>query len=186
VDDYPYGGGVGMVLKPGPLFEAVESIEAELRQEGSATPVILLTPQGRLFCQRVAQELATRPNLILICGHYEGVDERVREYLTSDEISIGDYVLTGGELAAMVVVDAVVRLLHGVLNSEQAIKEDSHAWGFLEYPQYTRPRVYRGWGVPPALLSGNHEEIAKWRREQALKRTLKRRPDLLGRAILSE
>ncbi len=182
VDDYPYGGGLGMVLKPAPLFEAVESIREEI---GDAVPVILLTPQGRLFCHQVAQELSAQPNLILICGHYEGVDERVREHLVTDEVSIGEYVLTGGELAAMVVVDAVVRLLPGVLNSEQATQEDSYAQGFQEYPQYTRPQAYRGWGVPPVLLSGNHQEIATWRREQAIRRTLERRPDLLGKAVLS-
>ena len=178
VDDYPYGGGTGMVLKPEPLFQAVESIKGE---EG--LPVILLTPQGRIFGQRIAQELAEQDVLILICGHYEGVDERVREHLAIDEISIGDYVLTGGELAAMVVVDAVVRLLPGALGS---LGEDSHLRGLLEYPQYTLPQVYRGWSVPDVLLSGNHAEIAKWRREQSLIRTLKRRPDLLEKAFLSE
>lgn len=183
VDDYPYGGGSGMVLKPAPLFEAVESLKEEI---GDAAPVILLTPQGRLLCHKMAQELSTQPNLILICGHYEGVDERVRKHLVTDEVSIGEYVLTGGELAAMVVVDAVVRLLPGVLSSEQASKEDSYAQGFLEYPQYTRPQVYRGWKVPSILLSGNHQEIARWRREQAIQRTLERRPDLLGKAVLSE
>jgi len=132
------------------------------------------------------QELSIQPNLILLCGHYEGVDERVRKHLVTDEVSIGEYVLTGGELAAMVVVDAVVRLLPGVLSSEQASQEDSYAQGFLEYPQYTRPQVYRGWEVPPVLLSGNHQEIATWRREQAIQRTLERRPDLLGKAVLSE
>ena len=183
VDDYPYGGGSGMVLKPAPLFEAVESIKEEI---GDASPVILLTPQGRLFCHQMAQELSTQSNLILICGHYEGVDERVREHLVTDEVSIGEYVLTGGELATMVVVDAVVRLLPGVLSSEQASQEDSYAQGFLEYPQYTRPQEYRGWEVPPVLLSGNHQEIATWRREQAIQRTLERRPDLMGKAVLSQ
>lgn len=184
VDDYPYGGGVGMVLKPEPLFEAVASVKKEIEQRDS--PVILLTPQGRLFCHQVAQELSTKLNIILICGHYEGVDERVREYLVTDEISIGEYILTGGELAAMVMVDAVVRLLPGVLGSEQAKEEDSYADGLLEYPQYTRPRAYRGWEVPPVLLSGNHQEIARWRREQAIMRTLDRHPDLLEGAALSE
>jgi len=184
VDDYSFGGGEGMVLKPEPLFEAVESIKASMG--GSAGPVILLTPQGRLFCHKIAQELSKQQNLILICGHYEGVDERVREHLVTDEISIGEYVLTGGELAAMVVVDAVVRLLPGALGSEQAASEDSYAKGFLEYPQYTRPRVYRGWEVPEVLLSGNHQEIARWRWEQAIERTLLRRPDLLAKATLSK
>ena len=177
VDDYPYGGGMGMVLKPEPIFEAVESIRMELT---GSTSIILLSPQGRLFSHKVAQELLAYDNLILICGHYEGVDERVREHLVTDEISIGDYVLTGGELAAMVVVDATVRLLPGVLGSELSAREDSFAQGLLKYPQYTRPRVYRGWEVPPILLSGNHEEIARWRHEQAIQRTLKQRPDLLN------
>jgi tRNA (guanine37-N1)-methyltransferase len=184
VDDYSFGGGEGMVLKPEPLFEAVESIKGSLG--GSASPVILLTPQGRLFCHEIAQELSKQQNLILICGHYEGVDERVREHLVTDEISIGEYVITGGELAAMVVVDAAVRLLPGALGSEQAASEDSYAKGFLEYPQYTRPRVYRGWEVPEVLLSGNHQEIARWRWEQAIERTLLRRPDLLAKASLSK
>jgi tRNA (guanine37-N1)-methyltransferase len=183
VDDYSYGGGSGMVLKPAPLFEAVESLKEEI---GDVAPVILLTPQGRLLCHQMAQELSIQPTRILLCGHYEGVDERVRKHLVTDEVSIGEYVLTGGELAAMVVVDAVVRLLPGVLSSEQASQEDSYAQGFLEYPQYTRPQVYRGWEVPPVLLSGNHQEIAAWRREQAIQRTLERRPDLLGKAVLSE
>ena len=184
VDDYSFGGGEGMVLKPEPLFEAVESIKGILG--GSAGPVVLLTPQGRLFCHQIAQELSNQQNLVLVCGHYEGVDERVREHLVTDEISIGEYVITGGELAAMVVVDAVVRLLPGALGSEQAASEDSYAKGFLEYPQYTRPRVYRGWEVPEVLLSGNHQEIARWRREQAVERTLLRRPDLLAKASLSK
>jgi len=184
VDDYPYGGGNGMVLKPEPLFEAVESIKEMIGD--SSAPVILLTPQGRLFCHHVAQELSKQQNLILICGHYEGVDERVRNYLVTDEISIGEYVLTGGELAAMVVVDAVVRLLPDVLGSEQATKDDSYVNGLLEYPQYTRPPVYRGWEVPAILLSGNHQEVARWRCEEAIKRTLERRPDLLAKAALSE
>ena len=183
VDDYPYGGGRGMVLKPEPLFEAVDSLKEEIGDEVS---VILHTPQGRLLCHKIAQELSSKANLILICGHYEGVDERVRKHLATDEISIGEYVLTGGELAAMVVVDTVVRLLPGVLGSEQSSEEDSYAHGYLKYPQYTRPRTYRGWEVPPALLSGNHEEIAQWRHKQAIQRTLERRPDLLEKAILSE
>ena len=184
VDDYSFGGGEGMVLKPEPLFEAVESIKGS--PGGSAGPVVLLTPQGRLFCHQIAQELSNQQNLVLVCGHYEGVDERVREHLVTDEISIGEYVITGGELAAMVVVDAVVRLLPGALGSEQAASEDSYAKGFLEYPQYTRPRVYRRWEVPEVLLSGNHQEIARWRREQAVERTLLRRPDLLAKASLSK
>jgi len=178
VDDYPYGGGQGMVLKPEPLFAAVEAIKAEEDQQAR---IILLTPQGKPFTSQVASELAHEQQLILVCGHYEGVDERVREHLVDDEISIGDYVLSGGELAAMVVVDAVVRLVPGVLGPE-ALAEESHIGGLLEYPQYTRPQVFRGWEVPEVLLSGNHAEIAKWRRQQSLKRTLERRPDLLQKS----
>lgn len=176
VDDYAFGGGAGMILKPEPIFAAVESIKA-----GDAGTVILLTPQGRLFSQPVAQELSEYDRLILICGRYEGVDERVREHLVTDEISIGDYVLSGGELAAMVVVEAVVRLLPGVLGSAESLAEDSHTGGLLEYPQYTRPAVFRGWSVPAVLLSGNHAQIAKWRRQQAIRRTKERRPELLDR-----
>ncbi len=186
-DDYPYGGGAGMVLKPEPVFEAVESVKEEIAAElaeAQTIPVILLSPQGKLFSQELALKLAKEKNLMLICGHYEGVDERIREHLTTDEVSIGDYVLTGGELAAMVVVDAVVRLIPGVLGSELSL-EDSHRDGLLEYPQYTRPQVFRGWAVPEVLLSGNHQKIAKWRREQSLLRTLKRRPDLLKKAKLT-
>ena len=187
VDDYPYGGGSGMVLKPEPIFEAVEKIREAIgpEAEGEGFPVILLTPQGRLFNQEIARELASNNQLILICGRYEGVDERVREHLATDELSIGDYVLTGGELAAMVVVDTIVRLLPGVLGSEASVGDDSHAAGLLEYPQYTRPEVYRGWAVPEVLRSGNHGQIAEWRRQQAILRTLKRRPELLEKAKLS-
>jgi tRNA (guanine37-N1)-methyltransferase len=187
VDDYPYGGGAGMVLKPEPIFEAVEAIESDIRQnEGvDKIPVILLTPQGRLFSQAIAQELAQQSHLILICGHYEGVDERVAGYLATDQISIGDYVLSGGELAAMIVAEAVTRLVPGVLGSAESTIDDSHTTGLLEYPQYTRPDIFRGWAVPEVLLSGNHAQIAKWRREQAIARTLKRRPDLLDKAELS-
>ena len=183
-DDYPYGGGAGMVLKPEPIFEAVEAIKAEKSGDTDEMPVILLTPQGRLFSQEVAQELSEYRRLVLICGHYEGVDERVREHLATDEISIGDYVLTGGEVPAMVVVDAVVRLLPGVLGSEDSPLDDSHANGLLEYPQYTRPADYQGWSVPEVLLSGNHAQIAKWRREQIIRRTMERRPELLNKANL--
>jgi len=185
-DDYPYGGGPGMVLKPEPIFEAVDSIKSDIRprDEAGALPIILLTPQGRPFSQQIAQELARYSHLILICGHYEGVDERVREHLVTDEISIGDYVLSGGELPAMVVIDAVVRLLPGVLGSEDSPLDESHANGLLEYPQYTRPAVYRDWPVPDVLLSGNHAQIAKWRREQIILRTLERRPELLDKTNL--
>ena len=185
-DDYPYGGGHGMVLKPEPIFEAVESIKSGIhpQEEAGESPIILLTPQGRPFSQQIAQELSGYCHLILICGHYEGVDERVREHLATDEISIGDYVLTGGELPAMVVIDAVVRLLPGVLGSEASPLDDSHANGLLEYPQYTRPADYRGWQVPEVLLSGNHARIARWRHEQIILRTLERRPELLDKAEL--
>ncbi|MBI4331699.1 MAG: tRNA (guanosine(37)-N1)-methyltransferase TrmD [Chloroflexi bacterium] len=188
-DDYPYGGGSGMVLKPEPVFEAVE--DALSRQYGAKDtgraapcPIILLTPQGRTFNQAIARDLAGRRHVMLICGHYEGVDERVRERLVNDEISIGDYVLSGGEPAAIVIVDAVSRLVPGVLGSEESAGEDSFAGGVLEYPQYTRPPVYRGWEVPEVLISGNHGRIRRWRREQSLKRTLERRPDLLSKAPL--
>jgi len=184
VDDYTYGGGAGMVLKPEPIFEAVESIKSDIKEGADRVPVILLTPQGRLFSQSIAQGLSRERELILICGRYEGVDERVREHLVTDEISIGDYVLAGGELAAMVVVDAVVRLIPGVLGSDDSPLDDSHVTGLLEYPQYTRPPVYRSWAVPEVLLSGNHAQIASWRREQSIVRTLKRRPELLDKADL--
>ena len=184
-DDYPYGGGAGMVMKPEPIFEAVESVKAEIKQKADDVPVILLSPQGRLFNQEIARELSNHENLILICGHYEGIDERVGQNLATDEISIGDYVLTGGEIPAMVIIDSVVRLLPGVLGSEDSPLDDSHAHGLLEYPQYTRPAEYLGLEVPEVLLSGNHAEIARWRREQIIRRTLERRPDLLDKADLS-
>jgi tRNA (guanine37-N1)-methyltransferase len=183
MDDYPYGGGAGMVMKPEPVFAAVEGVLAE-SQAASDTPVILLTPQGRLFTQEVAQELAQHRHLLLICGHYEGIDERVRRHLVTDEISIGDYVLTGGELPAMVVLDAVARLVPGVLDPG-SLGEESHSAGLLEYPQYTRPPAFREWQVPEILLSGNHGAVAKWRRREALRRTWQRRPDLLAKLELS-
>ena len=185
-DDTPYGGGGGMIMKPEPIFRAVEEIlDLEEGQKPEA-PVILLSPQGRTFTQSVARELSRHPHLVLICGHYEGVDERVRQFLASDEISIGDYVLTGGEIPAMVIVDAVTRLAPGVLGDPSATFEDSHAEGLLEYPHYTRPQVFRGWPVPKVLLSGNHAEIVRWRRQEALRRTFERRPDLLDKARLSQ
>lgn len=183
VDDYSCGGGPGMLLKPEPIFEAVEAIREQTNL--GEIPIILLTPQGRLLTQQVARELASCSHLMLICGHYEGVDERVHEHLATDEISIGDYVLSGGELAAMVVADTIVRLLPGALGSQMSPNSDSHTDGLLEYPQYTRPQIYRGWSVPSVLLSGNHGEIALWRRREAILRTAKRRPDLLRKAILS-
>jgi len=183
-DDYPYGGGAGMVLKPGPIFEAVEAIKAGIEDKEAELPIILLTPQGRLFSQQIAQELSQNRHLVFICGHYEGVDERVREHLATDEISIGDYVLTGGEVPAMAVIDAVLRLVPGVLCSEESPLDDSHASGLLEYPQYARPADFRGRKVPEVLLSGNHARIAKWRREQIIRRTQERRPELLNQVNL--
>lgn len=173
VDDRPFGGGPGMVLKPEPIFEAVEALAVE------NTRVALMTPQGRRFEQPVARELAEYEHLLLICGSYEGFDERIREHLAHDEISVGDFVLTNGALPAMIVIDAVTRLLPGVLGDEDSATDESFSNGMLEYPQYTRPAEFRGWGVPEILLSGNHAEIEKWRREQSLERTKTRRPDLL-------
>lgn len=182
-DDAPYGGGGGMVMKPEPIFRAVETV---LGEERPSTRVILLSPQGRLFTQELAWELAAQKRILLICGRYEGVDERVRQHLVDDEISIGDYVLTGGEIPAMVVVDTVTRLLPGVLGDPGAVMRDSHAGGLLEHPQYTRPAVFRGYPVPDPLLSGDHAKIAHWRRREALRRTFERRPDLLKKAELTE
>ncbi len=181
VDDYPYGGGGGMVLKPEPLFAAHQALSAE----PPAPYVVLLSPQGRVFTQKVAEELAERPRVLLLCGHYEGVDERVREALADEEISVGDYVLTGGEPAALVIIDAVTRLLPGVLGDEQAPAKDSFAEGLLEYPHYTRPAEWRGRRVPEVLLSGHHEQIRRWRRKESLRRTQQRRPDLLAKATLT-
>ncbi len=180
-DEPPYGGGGGMVLKPDPIFKAVEAVVGD----ASERPIILLTPQGRLFNQKVAQELAGYEKLVLICGRYEGVDERVRQHLVTDEISIGDYVLTGGELAALVIVDAVARLLPGALGAAGAAEKDSHATGILEGPHYTRPETFREWSVPEVLRSGHAANIKRWRREEALRRTWLRRPDLLETADLS-
>ena len=193
-DDTPYGGGGGMIMKPEPIFNAVEGILAvEIPQAGYGSllqqgfpPIILLTPQGRLFKQTVARELVEHERLLLICGRYEGVDERVRQYLATDEISIGDYVLSGGEIGAMVLVDTLTRLIPGVLGDAEATVKDSHSEGLLEHPHYTRPVEYRGHGVPDILLSGHHAKQEEWRREQCLARTLARRPDLLAKAELSE
>jgi tRNA (guanine37-N1)-methyltransferase len=187
-DDEPYGGGGGMVMKVEPVFAAVESVLGPLAGQagGSSCPIILLTPQGRVFNQEIAAELVRQPRLALICGRYEGFDERIREHLATDQISIGDYVLTGGELPALILIDAVSRLLPGVLGDPNGPFNDSHASGLLEYPHYTRPPEFRGWGVPEILLSGNHAKIAGWRREQSLRRTLKHRPDLLEKANLSK
>lgn len=173
VDDYPYGGGAGMVMKPGPVFSAVEAVRRE------SARVVLMSAQGRVFDQKMAVSLARESHLVLLCGHYEGFDERVIDHLVDDEISIGDYVLTGGELAAMVVSDAVVRLIPGVLGADESSQEESFQEGLLEYPHYTRPPEFRGWKAPEILLSGNHAKIAEWRRQQSLLRTLRRRPELL-------
>jgi len=181
-DEPPYGGGGGMVLKPEPIFTAVEAI----RPPDTTAPIILLTPQGETFTHAVAQELALEPRLLLLCGRYEGLDERVRQHLVTREISIGDYVLTGGELAAMVIIDAVARLIPGVLGAADAAEQDSYASGLLEGPHYTRPETFRGWSVPELLRSGHAANIARWRREQALRRTWERRPDLLTHAPLSD
>jgi len=178
VDDYPYGGGVGMVMKPEPIFTAVEAV-----YQGG--PIILLSPQGRLFNQQIARTLAQESRVTLLCGHYEGVDERVCRHLATDELSIGDYVLTGGELAAMVVVDAVSRLIPGVLGADASIQEESHSENLLEYPQYTRPPEFRGWRVPDILFSGHHAQIARWRRKESLRRTREQRPDLFAKLDVS-
>jgi tRNA (guanine37-N1)-methyltransferase len=181
-DDTPYGGGGGMVMKPEPVFEAVESVLGI----PPVCPVILLTPQGRVFNQKIALELASQPQIALLCGRYEGIDERIREHLVTDEISIGDYVLTGGELPALILIDAISRLLPGVLGDPDGAMDDSHASGLLEYPHYTRPPEFRGWGVPETLLSGDHGKIDKWRREQSIRRTLKRRPEMLENVPLTK
>jgi len=181
VDDVPYGGGAGMVLKPEPVFEAVEAL-----RQGSDSTVVALTPQGLPFGQRLASELARLPHLILLCGRYEGFDDRIPQGLQALEVSIGDVVLSGGEIPALVVLDATVRLIPGVLGDETSALADSFATGLLEHPHYTRPPLFRGLGVPPVLLSGDHQAIARWRRKQALRRTRERRPDLLSRASLSD
>lgn len=180
-DDTPYGGGGGMIMKPEPVFEAVEAILGRPPQ----CPVILLTPQGRVFTQAVAQELAQHPHLALVCGRYEGLDERIRAHLITDEISVGDYVLTGGELPALILIDALTRLIPGALGDVNGAANDSHASGLLEGPHYTRPAAFRGWEVPEVLRSGDHGKVAQWRREQALRRTYQRRPDLLEHFPLS-
>ena len=187
-DDAPFGPGAGMVMKPEPIFEAVEAVlgrDSEIPTHQEAK-VLLMTPQGEPFSQKLARELSQESHLVMICGHYEGVDERVREHLVDREISVGDYVLTGGELPALVVLDAVTRLLPGVLGDEESAVEESFSEDLLEYPHYTRPAEFRGWKVPDILLSGHHAEIAKWRRMKAIERTLDRRPDLLERAELTK
>jgi len=181
VDDYPYGGGAGMVLKPEPMFSAVEAICA-----GKQPRIILMCPQGERFTQKKAEELSQEKELVFLCGHYEGYDERIRQHLVTDEISIGDFVLTGGELGAMTVIDSVVRLLPGVLGQEDSHIQDSFSTGLLEHPHYTRPAEFRGMKVPDVLLSGNHAKIEQWREEQSLKRTFERRPDLLDLYSLTD
>ena len=191
-DDTPYGGGGGMVMKPEPIFEAIESVlglnPAHQTPPGPASniPIILLTPQGRVFNQSIAQELSQHSHIVLLCGRYEGFDERIREHLVTDEISIGDYVLTGGELPALILIDSISRLLPDVLGDPTGAQDDSHAMGLLEYPHYTRPPEFRGWKIPEILLSGAHAKIDKWRREQALLRTYKKRPDMLEKADLTK
>ena len=182
VDDTPYGGGGGMVMKPEPVFAAVEAVLGSPPE----CPLILMSPQGRPFTQKIAFELAEQDHLALLCGRYESLDERIREHLVTDSISIGDYVLTGGELPALVLIDAITRLLPGALGDPEAPTDDSHATGLLEYPHYTRPPEFRSWGIPDVLLSGNHGEINRWRRQESLRRTLIHRPDLLAHAELSE
>ncbi|SDM64196.1 tRNA (guanine37-N1)-methyltransferase [Fictibacillus solisalsi] len=183
VDDYPYGGGAGMVLTPQPLFDAVEDVT----QKSDAKPrVVLLCPQGERYTQKKAEELSKEKHLIFVCGHYEGYDERIRENLVTDEISIGDFVLTGGELGAMVIIDSVTRLLPGALGNEESSVRDSYSSGLLEHPHYTRPADFRGMKVPDILLSGNHKHIEEWRTKESLRRTWKRRPDLLHSADLTE
>jgi tRNA (guanine37-N1)-methyltransferase len=180
-DDVPYGGGGGMVMKPEPIFNAIEAVLGI----PPSCPLILLTPQGRSFTQELAHQFSRQNHLALLCGRYEGVDERIRQHLVTDELSIGDYVLTGGELPALVVTDAITRLLPGVLGDPMATQNDSYAAGLLEYPHYTRPAEFRGWHVPEVLRSGDHARVARWRREQALHRTAKRRPDLLTKADIT-
>jgi len=184
VDDYSYGGGAGMVLKPEPMFRAVKKIVGAGKKR-SKVRIILMSPQGETFDEQRAKELSQEKHLVFICGHYEGVDERVKENLVTDELSIGDYVLTGGELPAMVIIDSLVRLLPGVLNKKESFENDSFYHGLLDYPHYTRPRRFKGKSVPAILLSGDHERIRRWRREKALENTLNKRPDLLEKIRLS-
>lgn len=183
VDDMPFGGGPGMVLKPEPLFRAVEKIREE---RGEPSAVILTSPDGRRFSQTDAERLGRLPHIVILCGRYEGVDDRVRQALATEDLSIGDYVLSGGELPALVIADAVARMVPGVVGDDASVARDSFSRGLLDFPQFTRPAEFRGMAVPPVLLSGHHAEIERWRRREALKRTLERRPDLLERASLDE
>ncbi|GBE06749.1 tRNA (guanine-N(1)-)-methyltransferase [bacterium BMS3Abin10] len=183
VDDYPFGGGAGMVIKPEPLFKAIDFI----KKDGEPRKIILLSPQGKPFDQSVAEEFSReKKRLVFICGRYEGIDERVRAVLVDEEVSIGDYVMTGGELAALVIIDASVRLIKGALGDERSAEEDSFSRGLLDYPHYTRPREFRGFSVPDVLLSGNHKEILRWRRKEALRKTLEKRPDLIEKIHLTD
>ncbi|SHO46062.1 tRNA (guanosine(37)-N1)-methyltransferase TrmD [Anaerocolumna xylanovorans] len=187
VDDYPYGGGAGMVMAPGPVVRAYRSVKERIEAEDKKTTrVIYLTPQGKVFDQSMAEELSKEENLIFLCGHYEGIDERALEMIVTDNISIGDYVLTGGEIPAMVMIDAISRLVPGVLNNETSAEFETFQDNLLEYPQYTRPEEFEGKKVPEVLLSGHHAKIEEWRREQSLLRTLKNRPDMLKKAVLTE
>ena len=183
VDDYPYGGGAGMVMQPGPVYDCYQDIVKDMKKKPR---VIYMTPQGKVFSQFIAEELSKEEELIFLCGHYEGIDERVLEEIVTDELSIGDYVLTGGELPAMVMIDSISRLIPGVLNNDDSAEYESFQDGLLEYPQYTRPETFMDKKVPPVLLSGHHGNIEKWRREQSLKRTLLRRPELLEKAELTK
>ena len=183
VDDYPYGGGAGMVMQPGPVYDCYQDIVKDMNKKPR---VIYMTPQGKVFNQAIAEELSREEELIFICGHYEGIDERVLEEIVTDEVSIGDYVLTGGELPAMVMIDSISRLIPGVLNNDDSAEYESFQDGLLEYPQYTRPETFMDKKVPPVLLSGHHGNIEKWRREESLKRTLLRRPELLETAELTK
>lgn len=191
VDDYPYGGGPGMVMKIEPIYNAVQAIKAADYKNGTERLTVMLSPQGKVFNQEMAEDLSKylakeKRRILFICGRYEGIDERVRESLVDEEISIGDYVMTGGELAALVIIDSVARLVPGVLGDEESAKEESFTWGILDYPHYTRPPEFMGMKVPEVLLSGNHREILQWRRREAIKRTLQKRPDLLKSVELNE
>ena len=183
VDDYPYGGGAGMVMQPQPVYDAYKSIE---QKAGKNTRVVYMTPQGKTFNQKMAEDFSKEENIIFLCGHYEGIDERVIEEIVTDEVSIGDFVLTGGELASIMMIDAISRLVPGVLGKEESFKDESFSDNLLEYPQYTRPYEFMGKKVPDVLLSGHHGNIAKWRREQSIIRTIEKRPDLIKNAELSK
>lgn len=183
VDDYPYGGGAGMVLSPQPIFDAVEAV---IKTSETKPRILLMCPQGEQFTQKKAEELSKEKHLIFICGHYEGYDERIRTHLATDELSIGDFILTGGELASMVIIDSVARLIPGVLGNQASHQQDSYSTGLLEHPHYTRPQNFRGMKVPEVLLSGDHKKIEEWRRKESLRRTVERRPDLLKENLLTE